>query len=385
MNSNAAFLAGVGLATPPHEVHGAFVAYARGLLADPREQQVFDRMAERSGIERRRAVLPAGRLEHGEVDAEGFYRPGAFAGTGVRMDRYEAEALPLASRAVQALGTRLGITELDLPGITHLVVVSCTGFSAPGLDVGLIDALGLSPRVQRTVVGFMGCSAALPALRIAQATVLADPRARVLVVNVELCSLHLRESRCIEELLSFLLFGDAASACLVSARPGGAQLVDFATHCLPGTRGHITWRIADAGFLMHLSGAVPGQIGQALAEERRLGTGSALLRGRPVGQWSHWVVHAGGRSVLDAVERALELPPCALQDSRQVLRELGNVSSVTVLAAMQRTMDRARPGDAGLALAFGPGLTAESMGFRMAGARTTSTATATGTATDAEA
>lgn len=374
MNPTGAFLADVGLATPPHAVHAAFVAYARSLLRDERERLVFDRMAERSGIEERQAVLAPGRLEAGEVDAGGLYRPGRFPGTHERMQRYEAEALPLAVQAVRDLERRLAERAaghgpsrgLDLPSVTHLIAVSCTGFVAPGLDVGLIDALGLSSRVQRTVVGFMGCSAALPALRLAQQTVRCDPDARVLVVNVELCSLHLQESRSIEELLSFLLFGDAASATLVSAEPWGAELLDFATDCLSDSRGHITWRIGDGGFVMHLSGAVPGRINEALQGERQAGATSALLRGVPAQAYAHWVVHAGGRSILDAVERGLALAPEALAHSRQVLREIGNVSSVTVLAVMRRLLGAAPAPGLGLAMAFGPGLTAESMRFRLA-------------------
>lgn len=373
-----AFLQRIGTATPRHDVHAAFNAYARTLLADERERLLFDRMADKSGIAHRWSVLQPGRLEDGEIDAGGFYRPGAFPGTAARMGLYRVHALPLAVAAVQALAPAAGgtgVLRAQLDRVTHLVLVSCTGFNAPGLDVALVDALGLRLDVQRTVVGFMGCSAALPALRLARQTVAADPEALVLVVDVELCSLHLRESASLPELLSFLLFGDAAAAALVGAVPTGAELLDFATLLLPAdTREHITWDIGDRGFEMHLSGQVPGHIAQALQAARlargaRSGPADAqdpadalhrLLLGADPAAVARWAVHAGGRSVLDAVQAGLALPEDALADSRAVLHAVGNVSSATVLFVLRRVLATAHAGDEVLALAFGPGMTAES-------------------------
>jgi predicted naringenin-chalcone synthase len=360
-----AWLQRIGTATPPHDVHAAFIAYARGLLQGDRHRQLFDRMAERSGIAHRHAVLRPGRLAAGEVDAAGFYRRGNFPGTAERMALYETEALTLALHAVHALAAPDDLAAL-LARVTHLVVASCTGFVAPGLDVALIDALGLNDDVQRTLVGFMGCSAALPALRVAQQAVCADSDALVLVVNVELCSLHLHESSNVEELLSFLLFGDGASAALVGAQPAGAELLDFRSKLLPDSRGLITWDVGNRGFEMRLSGLVPGRIAEALLAEVLRGDASGLLRGQRAADYALWAVHAGGRSVLDAVERGLALPPAALADSRAVLRAVGNVSSATVMFVLRRMLASAPPGALGMALAFGPGLTAESMRFRIA-------------------
>lgn len=363
---SGAWLQRIGTATPRHDVHAAFIAYARTLLAGERERLLFDRMAERSGIAHRYAMLRPGDLAAGEIDAGGFYRRGAFPGTAARMAVYEPEALHLALRAVHALADEDELAA-QLARVTHLVVASCTGFCAPGLDVQLVDALGLQPDVQRTLVGFMGCSAALPALRLAQQAVCADPDATVLVVNVELCSLHLRESGHLEELLSFLLFGDGASAALVGSAPHGAELLDFQSRLLPDSRELITWHIGNDGFRMHLSGLVPGRIAEALAAERDRHDADGLLRGRRAEQIPLWAVHAGGRTVLDAVQTGLGLPPEALADSRAVLHAVGNVSSATVMFVLRRMLATARPGQQGLALAFGPGLSAESMAFRMAG------------------
>ncbi|MEO5735559.1 MAG: 3-oxoacyl-[acyl-carrier-protein] synthase III C-terminal domain-containing protein [Rubrivivax sp.] len=386
-----AFINAIGTAVPAHDVHAAFVAYARTLLASSREQTLFDRMSERSGIAHRHSVLRPGRLDAGEVDAGGFYRPGDFPTTAARMALYREHALPLALRAVHALQARESAHPADsvdapvqptsslpanesfrsgpapdaLADITHLVVASCTGLVAPGLDVQLIDALGLDARVQRTVIGFMGCAAAVPALRAAAHTVRAEPGAKVLVVNVELCSLHLRESRSLEELLSFLLFGDAASAAIVSARPEGAELLDFRSILLPQSRPLITWDIGDHGFEMQLSGLVPGRIATALTADRQRAGDGGLLRGATPSDIALWAVHAGGRTVLDAVEKGLALPPDALATSRAVLADVGNVSSVTVMMVLQRMLSDPQSHGLGLAMAFGPGLSAETLRFRI--------------------
>ncbi len=203
----------IGTAVPPHDIHAEFVAFGRTLLADGHAGAVFDRMAGMAGIAHRYAIFAPGPMPRiAALDAEGFYRRGSFPTTAQRMARFHAPALDLANRAVEDLG----LSVRERAGITHLIVASCTGFSAPGLDFQLMRAAHLPDTVERTMVGFMGCFAAVNALRLARHIVRSEPRARVLVVNVELCSLHLREEWQVAKLLSFLLFGDGASAALVS-------------------------------------------------------------------------------------------------------------------------------------------------------------------------
>jgi predicted naringenin-chalcone synthase len=259
---------------------------------------------------------------------DGFYRRGAYPSTASRMRVFEAEAPRLAERAVAAL---------DLRGhedsVTHLVVACCTGFMAPGIDQILAKRLKLRSDLQRTIVGFMGCSAAIPALRIAQAAILADARARVLVVNIELCTLHLQDTDDLETALSFLLFGDGCSAALVTADPLGIALGDFLTALIPDSDDMITWHVGDHGFRMHLSGRVPGMIMQALRDDD-----GKLLRGEGTQSIDFWAVHGGGRSILDAVEAGLNLAPNALAHSRHILREYGNMSSARLSAFFARLM-----------------------------------------------
>ena len=343
----------IGTAHPPHDVHEAFVDFGRTLL-DGKNQTLFDRMAERSGIAHRYSVFAPGLPGAADVDAAGFYRRGAFPTTGARMDKYAEHAVELAVQAVEALGP---------DGVTHLVVASCTGFTAPGLDQLIARRMGLSAALERSLIGFMGCYAAVPALRTAHHIVRSDPQARVLVVNTELCTLHMQETPDLETVLSFLLFGDGASAALVTAEAEGIALLDFRSVALPDTADLITWRIGDQGFDMHLSGRVPGRIGVALRAEADRNDDNGILRGTPVRDVPLWAVHAGGRTVLDAVGAGLRLPDGALAHSRGVLHDVGNLSSATLMFVLARMLGE--PGEAlGVGMAFGPGLCAETFRFR---------------------
>jgi predicted naringenin-chalcone synthase len=188
----------------------------------------------------------------------------------------------------------------------------------------------------------------------------------VLVVNLELCTLHMQETEDLETVLSFLLFGDGCAAALVSAEPTGIALDDFRSVLIPDSQGLITWRIGDQGFLMHLSGQVPGRIAKALRREREQPDTGGILRGEGVDAVALWAVHAGGRTVLDAVEAGLDLAPACLAPSRAVLAAYGNMSSATVMFVLDRMM-RGLPsvGQRGLAMAFGPGMVADTFRFRL--------------------
>jgi predicted naringenin-chalcone synthase len=347
----------IATAVPAHEVHGAFVARARHLLTDRRSLALFRRMAERSQIDRRWSILCCGADTEGSIDEAGFYTLGRFPSTAARMRRYEQEAAPLAIRAVAALD--LGP---EAAAVTHLITATCTGFAAPGVDFALMRHFGMSPAVERSSVGFMGCHAAINALKLARHIVRSEPGAKVLLVCVELCTLHLQESGSLEDVLSFLIFGDGCAAALVTAEPEGLALDSFHALLIPDTEQNISWRIGDAGFDMVLSGQVPAGVAEGLRQGA-----AAVLRGAAPAEIDLWAIHPGGRSVLDAVEGALALPDDALADSRAVLRENGNMSSATVLFVLQRMLASAQPGQRGCAMAFGPGMVAETMLFHAAG------------------
>ncbi len=341
----------IATARPDHDIHAPFIAWAEERIADPRERRLFARMAARSGIAHRWSVLPRGDDGGSPVDSGGFYAGGALPPTSARMALYAHHAPRLALAAIARLA-------FDPASITHIVVASCTGFVAPGIDQIIARELGLAPSVERLLIGFMGCYAGVTALRAARHIARSDPAAVVLVLCLELSTLHLEDTAEIEPLLAMLQFSDGAAAAIVSAQPdhapGLVQLGEGISLALPQSDELIRWDIGDQGFVMRLSGEVPARIGTALgdsANAARLFGGDAPL---------HLAVHAGGASILDAVERAIALPPPALAASRSVLAECGNMSSATVLFVIERLIAAGVEGP-GLALAFGPGLAAEAI------------------------
>jgi alpha-pyrone synthase len=355
-----AYLNRIATAVPDDDVHNAFVDFAGNMLEDPRVRPVFQRMAQRSGIEHRYSVLTphyTGPETEFSVNAHEFYTRGRFPDTAQRMAIFERFAPRLAQRTLD----KLALTDSERSGITHVLVTSCTGLYAPGLDFDIIDHLGLDPSVERTMIGFMGCYAAINALKAARHIVRSEPAAKVLAVNLELCTLHLQETQDLEQVLSFLVFGDGCAASLISSEPTGFALDSFRSVVIPSTRDLITWRIRGVGFDMMLSGKVPGEIGKALAV-----SGDEVLGPLHKDDIALWGVHPGGKSVLDAVERGLALPANALESSRCVLQRFGNMSSATVMFVLASLMQKAQPGDLGCAMSFGPGLTAETMLFHAA-------------------
>lgn len=351
MSKSRAFINAVAGAVPGHDVHALFVEWAQQQIEDPRLRKLFLRMADRSGIEHRWSVLP----EAPDGARPVFYQ-GATPPTSQRMRAYEEAAPELALKAIANLQERA-----PLEGVTHLVVASCTGFVAPGIDQIIARRLGLD-NVERTLVGFMGCYAAVSALRTAFHIVRSEPHARVLAVTVELCSLHLQETQELESLLAMLQFSDGAAAALVSAESEGFEISHLFSNELEESGELIQWRIGDTGFEMILSGEVPGRIQHALQD--------AKVRARLYDGWSpeevdSWAVHAGGRSILDAVERGLELGQGALFASRDVLARYGNMSSSTLMFVLSELIGRPDVRK-GVAIAFGPGLAAEGFHFERA-------------------
>ncbi len=369
-------LRGVTTVVPPtvlvqEEVRDVFAA-----------QPGLNRLAQRivatsfnvSGIERRHTVLEELSWDS-QTEEPVFFdiRTGEllFPGTKARNELYAEHATRLYVEAGRAaIEATPGIEASE---VTHVITVSCTGFYAPGPDFMIARDLGLDAGVQRYHLGFMGCYATMPALRLARQLCEADAAAVVLVVSVELCTLHLRTSNDPDTIVASSLFSDGAGAGIVTARelePGerGFGLDAFATRITPVGEGDMAWKIGDHGFEMVLSNAVPAIIDdhitgaleplfaheEALAEALATDTSSRAVE--------HWAIHPGGRSILDKVEARLALTEAQLVPARDTLRDFGNMSSATVLFVLKRILDDASTsgGDRVAAMAFGPGLTVES-------------------------
>ena len=353
-----AYINRIATAVPQHDVHRAFVEFAEGMLPEGTARNLFRRMARMSAIEHRYSFLqPIATEDHLWRDSEDFYVLGDFPGTARRMQMFERFAPQLAQCAL----SRLALTEEERKGVTHVIVTTCTGLYAPGLDFEAVTYLGLNPSVERTMIGFMGFYAAINALKSARHIVRSDPRAKVLILNLEVCSLHLQETQDLEQILSFLLFADGCAACLVSADEVGLGMDSFLALNIPKTSHLITWRIRGGGFDMHLSGQVPGELCRAMKE-----IGSVVTRGKDPLAVDLWAVHPGGRTILDAVEKGLGLRADALTHSRDVLANFGNMSSATVMFVLKQVMQHAQTGQQGCAMSFGPGVTAETMLFHAA-------------------
>ncbi len=352
-----AYVNRIATAVPANDVHASFAHYARSLLRDPRKEQVFDKMLEKSQIDSRWSCqVVAPDHESSSIDGQPFYGRNGFPSTARRMRAYEGQAFPLAVRAVEGLA--LGASA---PDVTHLIITSCTGFAAPGIDLQIAQHFGLSPSVERTIVGFMGCYAAINALKLAHHIVRSEPKAKVLIVSIELCTLHFQETAELDQILMFLLFADGCAAALVSAEPTGLALQSFHATVIPETAKLMSWHIRDQGFDMVLSGDVPRGIHRTLRA-----SGPGILGGAEIEDFNMWAIHPGGRTVLDAVEAAFTLDGRALAHSREILRTHGNMSSATVLFVLKRYLDDLRKGERGCGMSFGPGLTAETFLFRTA-------------------
>ncbi len=277
--------------------------------------------------------------------------------TAERMQLYAEHAAPLA---VSSAESALAAAQIGPREISHLISVSCTGFEAPGVDVALIEQLGLPATVERIHVGFMGCHGAINGMRAALGVTAAEPDAHVLLVATELCSLHFCFSWDPERLLGNALFADgsAAMVCRGSQLNGNEdewQVVATGSCLIPDTRDAITWRIGDFGFEMSLSSEVPELIKTHLRPWMQAWLDK---NGLAIDQIGSWAIHPGGPRIVDAVEESLSLPSHATRISREILRSHGNMSSPTVLFILDRFRQENSPRPC-VALGFGPGLVAE--------------------------
>lgn len=326
---------------------------------DKEKTRTLKFLYQHSGIHTRYSVIPDYSRPAGEWE---FYPPTEnlepFPTLEDRMQLYRLHAGPLSLQAVHRC-----LEEAAIPpgSVTHLITVSCTGMSAPGLDLELVETLRLPPTIFRTSINFMGCYAAVHALKLADALVRASTDAKVLIVCTELCTLHFQQQATLDNMLSSLLFADGSAAALVVAddhRAKGLQLQHFYSEIITEGKKEMTWDLSSTGFQMTLTGYVAGLI---RADFAALVENALHNSGIQKGSINHWCIHPGGKKILEAIYKSLSFTNGHLDDSYAVLDQFGNMSSPTILFVLKRILDKLdynRP-NCIFGAAFGPGLTME--------------------------
>jgi predicted naringenin-chalcone synthase len=309
-----------------------------------------------SGIAQRYSVIPDYSRPAGEWK---FYPQSEnlepFPSLEQRMAVYQKQA-PLLS--VDAIRDCLGHKHHPQK-ITHLITVSCTGMSAPGLDLRVMELMDLPNDIFRTSVNFMGCYAAVHALKIADALCRGDRQAQVLIVCTELCTLHFQREKTMDNIASSLLFGDGSAAALVvgaEVEGEGLHLDHFYSEVIPKGRRDMAWELSSTGFLMTLSGYIPDLI----EEDFKAIVDRAMTRGgNSIADVTDWCIHPGGKRILEAIHKSLGFTNGQLDHSYKTLHDVGNLSSATILFVLKQKMLERKPMKKMLGAAFGPGLTVE--------------------------
>ena len=362
----------IGVATPPHRFSQQQAAQyvAREMQLSEKKTAWLERVFEATGIKYSYsfsdAIHRAPQTENSAGNTESLVTT---LSTSHRMRLYQKEAISLAARAAD--NCLLGSKHTGKGEITHLIAVSCTGLYAPGLDIDLIKHLGLNTSVKRTAVNFMGCCAAYNALRVADSICRADKNARVLVVCVELCTLHFQNNNKKDGIVSFSLFGDGAGAVLVEGVKSETKsllLDSFYNEIADNSSNCMTWEIGQTGFSMHLSTSIPDIIENNIAEfiARSLKQGEYRLS-----DIDYFAFHPGGPQILEKCEVALKLEKDANRYAYRILRSYGNMSSPTSLFVLNEIWNELVEEDSGKIIfgaAFGPGLSMESGIFRISSA-----------------
>lgn len=313
-----------------------------------------------SAINTRYSVL----ADYGLLADEWTFYPGTenlqpFPDLELRMKWYNKTAAPLSIDAIE----KCIEGKINKKDITHLITVSCTGMTAPGLDLQIMEALGLSKNIFRTSVNFMGCYAAIHALKLADALCNENSSARILIVCTELCTLHFQKENNTDSITSSLLFGDGSAAVLVTNDDNeldGLHIKNFYAEVSFRGKKDMSWQLSSSGFLMTLSGYVADLIEENFNELVQNALQHSSLQKADI---SHWCIHPGGKRILNSIQKSIGITEEALQPSYNVLRDYGNMSSPTILFVLKQIMDELKSNSIKksniFGAAFGPGLTME--------------------------
>lgn len=347
---------GTALPTYRHAQTDILTFMQRVYALDAVEERKLRFLYHQSGIDYRYSFIP----DYSKPKREWrFYPPEEslepFPSLELRMSWFQKYAAALSVDAIRDCLQNYG---KERPEITHLITVSCTGMSAPGLDLQVMEMMELPRQLHRSAINFMGCYAALHALKQADSICKADPSATVLIVCTELCTLHFQKVPTADNLTASLLFGDGAAAVLVgtgSKEKPIATLNGFYAEVVPKGKRDMSWELSSTGFLMTLSGYIPELIS---TDFRPLLERAMKQYKLDISQIDSWCIHPGGKRILEAVKKSLNLNEDALESAESILRDYGNMSSPSVLFVLKRILDSGIKGRV-LAAAFGPGLTME--------------------------
>ncbi len=359
----------IGTAVPPYKIsqllHCSILESAEGI--GRREKLQLRKVYHSSGITTRHSVLEEfGRTDQTENIL--FYPSNHHASMPIsrRMALYEHYALGLSEKAVTECLEKLPLIKPNQ--ITHLITFSCTGMSAPGLDIQLIEKLGLNRTIERTCINFMGCYAGINAIKSAYHISRSEPEAIVLLAGVELCTLHYQQGDKEDQIIANAIFSDGAAACIISEKKIqtannslSLQPKNFYSAFEPGEKEEMAWRIGDHGFDLRLSSYVPALIKKSIPDFMSELFNRANVKQEDI---DFYAFHPGGMKILEACEEALHILKKENEIAYRVLSEYGNMSSVTIFFVLKQFLEFFKPEDIGkkiLACAFGPGLTMESM------------------------
>ena len=328
---------------------------------NPDESRKYKYLYMHSGIKTRYSIIPDYNLPASERQ---FFSTAddlePFPNMEKRMEWYAAHAAGISVKTIQECIA--GKIEKD--EITHLITVSCTGMSAPGLDLEIMEMMDLPRNIFRTSVNFMGCYAAIHALKLADAICKSSQQANVIIVCTELCTLHFQKENSIDNITSTVLFGDGCAAVLMQQKETmqkGIVLKDFFSHVAFNGKADMSWKLSSTGFLMTLSGYVPDLVKEDFDALVTKALQHASVNKEEI---THWCIHPGGKKILEAIEKSISLPADSLRYSYAVLNNYGNMSSPTILFVLQKIFDELKNNTEKkpstiFGAAFGPGLTME--------------------------
>lgn len=352
----------IGTAVPrfKHDQNEILDFMSRIYAFNEKDRRKLKYLYHQSGISNRYSVLS----DYSKLPESWTFYPATenlepFPSLEKRMQVFNQYAPALSGEAIRnCLENRIPAKE-----ITHLITVTCTGLSAPGLDLQLMELMDLPKNIFRTSVNFMGCYAAIHALKLADAICKSEPAAKVMIVCTELCTLHFQQEASMDNITSSLLFGDGSAAVLVTGdedKTEGFRIHGFYAEVIPKGKKDMSWALSSTGFAMTLRSYVPDLIEE---DFKNLVENAFKKNQLSRDSISDWCIHPGGRKILEAIQKSLSLPKEKLETAYEVLNEFGNMSSPTILFVLDKLFKSFEKGEQHTVFgaAFGPGLTMETI------------------------